>query len=113
MLGSPGEGFRGPAKLGEVTQLQCITITNLAAHRERLSWQSAASDSSGAAVRDGQARCLAAGISGGAILLALPQWPWSALLRVGVLAPPCMGIHVNRGTPPKPRRYRRCDERFR
>jgi uncharacterized glyoxalase superfamily protein PhnB len=34
MLGS-GEGFRGPARLGEVTQLQCITITNLLAHRER------------------------------------------------------------------------------
>lgn len=26
MLGSPGAGIRGPAKLGEVTQLQCITI---------------------------------------------------------------------------------------
>lgn len=35
MLGSPGAGFQGPANLGEVTQLQCITITNLAAHRER------------------------------------------------------------------------------
>jgi len=36
MLGSPGEGFRGPAKLGEVTQLLCITIADLAAHRERV-----------------------------------------------------------------------------
>jgi uncharacterized glyoxalase superfamily protein PhnB len=35
MLGSPGSGFRGPAKLGEVTQLQCITITDLVTHRER------------------------------------------------------------------------------
>lgn len=35
MLGSPGAGFLGPAKLGEVTQLQCITITDLPAHRER------------------------------------------------------------------------------
>jgi uncharacterized glyoxalase superfamily protein PhnB len=35
MLGSPGAGFRGPAKLGEVTQLQCITITDLLAQRER------------------------------------------------------------------------------
>lgn len=35
MLGSPGEGFQGPAKLGGVTQLQCITITDLMAHRER------------------------------------------------------------------------------
>jgi PhnB protein len=35
MLGSPGPDFRGPAKLGEATQLQCITITDLPAHRER------------------------------------------------------------------------------
>ena len=35
MLGSPGRGFRGPAKLGEVTQLLCITITGLVGHRER------------------------------------------------------------------------------
>jgi uncharacterized glyoxalase superfamily protein PhnB len=35
MLGSPGPDFRGPAKLGEVTQLQCITISDLLAHRER------------------------------------------------------------------------------
>jgi uncharacterized glyoxalase superfamily protein PhnB len=32
MLGSAGVDFRGPATLGEVTQLQCITITDLAAH---------------------------------------------------------------------------------
>ena len=32
---SPGPDFRGPAQLGEVTQLQCITITGLPAHRER------------------------------------------------------------------------------
>jgi hypothetical protein len=37
MLGSPGAGFRGPAKLGGVTQLQCITIAGLLAHRERAS----------------------------------------------------------------------------
>ena len=35
MLGSPGSGFRGPAKLGEVTQLQCIRIADLVTHRER------------------------------------------------------------------------------
>jgi uncharacterized glyoxalase superfamily protein PhnB len=35
MLGSPGADFRGPAKLGGVTQLQCITITDLVPHRER------------------------------------------------------------------------------
>jgi len=35
MLGSPGAGFRGPAALGEVTQLVCITITDLDDHRAR------------------------------------------------------------------------------
>jgi uncharacterized glyoxalase superfamily protein PhnB len=35
MLGSPGPDFRGPEKLGGVTQLHCITITDLPAHRER------------------------------------------------------------------------------
>ncbi|HXW45441.1 MAG TPA: VOC family protein [Streptosporangiaceae bacterium] len=35
MLGSPGGSFRGPARLGEVTQLQCVTVTDLLAHRER------------------------------------------------------------------------------
>lgn len=35
MLGSPGPGFRGPAKLGEVTQLVCVTVTDLEAHRVR------------------------------------------------------------------------------
>src|SRR5580692_10517877 len=35
MLGSPGPAFRGPAKLGEVTQLVCVTITDLPGHRDR------------------------------------------------------------------------------
>ena len=35
MVGCPGPGFRGPAKLGEVTQLQCVTITDLEDHRAR------------------------------------------------------------------------------
>jgi uncharacterized glyoxalase superfamily protein PhnB len=35
MLGSPGPDFRGPGELGEVTQLQCITITDLPGHRDR------------------------------------------------------------------------------
>jgi uncharacterized glyoxalase superfamily protein PhnB len=35
MLGAPGPEFRGPAKLGEVTQLQCVTVTDLVAHRDR------------------------------------------------------------------------------
>jgi uncharacterized glyoxalase superfamily protein PhnB len=36
MLGSAGAGFRGPDGLGEVTQLQCITITDVPAHRDRV-----------------------------------------------------------------------------
>ena len=35
MLGSPGANFRGPAQLGAATQLVCITITDIHAHRER------------------------------------------------------------------------------
>lgn len=35
MLGCPGPGFRGPGKLGEVTQLQCVTIADLERHRAR------------------------------------------------------------------------------
>jgi uncharacterized glyoxalase superfamily protein PhnB len=35
MLGSPGADFRGPAELGEVTQLTCVTVTDLPGHRER------------------------------------------------------------------------------
>jgi uncharacterized glyoxalase superfamily protein PhnB len=53
MLGSPGEGFQGPAKLGEVTQLQCITITGLLAHRERV--QAAGAGVSEISVRAGHA----------------------------------------------------------
>ena len=54
MLGSPGAGFRGPAKLGEVTQLQCITITDLLAHRERA--QAAGAEVSEVSIRAGRAR---------------------------------------------------------
>ena len=35
MLGSPGPGFRGPASLGGVTQMQCITVADVPAHRDR------------------------------------------------------------------------------
>ncbi|MGN6792747.1 MAG: VOC family protein [Streptosporangiaceae bacterium] len=35
MLGSPRGAFRGPAKLGEITQLVCVTVADLEAHRER------------------------------------------------------------------------------
>ena len=53
MLGSPGAGFRGPAKLGGATQLQCITVTDLQAHRERA--LAAGADVSGIAIRAGRA----------------------------------------------------------
>jgi uncharacterized glyoxalase superfamily protein PhnB len=35
MLGAPGGGFRGPAALGEVTALVCVTVTDLPGHRDR------------------------------------------------------------------------------
>jgi uncharacterized glyoxalase superfamily protein PhnB len=54
MLGCPGNDFRGPAKLGEVTQLQCITITNLPAHRERA--QAAGANVSAIGMRANRAR---------------------------------------------------------
>lgn len=53
MLGSPGAGFRGPARLGEVTQLQCITIKSLLAHRERA--QAAGADVSEISIRANRA----------------------------------------------------------
>ncbi len=54
MLGSPGSGFRGPARLGEVTQLLCITITDIAAHRQRA--QAAGADVSEISIRANRAR---------------------------------------------------------
>jgi uncharacterized glyoxalase superfamily protein PhnB len=54
MLGSQGAGFRGPAKLGELTQLQCITISDLVGHRERVI--DAGADPSGISGRAGGAR---------------------------------------------------------
>ena len=53
MLGSAGAEFRGPAKLGEVTQLQCITITDLHAHREYA--QAAGAQVSEVSIRAGRA----------------------------------------------------------
>jgi uncharacterized glyoxalase superfamily protein PhnB len=53
MLGSPGADFRGPAQLGEQTQLLCITITDLRAHRERA--QSAGASVSDVTVRTNRA----------------------------------------------------------
>jgi uncharacterized glyoxalase superfamily protein PhnB len=54
MLGSAGAGFRGPAELGEVTQLQCITITDLPAQRERA--HAAGADVSEISIRANRAR---------------------------------------------------------
>jgi uncharacterized glyoxalase superfamily protein PhnB len=54
MLDSPGAAFQGPANLGEVAQPQCITITDLAAHRERA--QSAGADVSEVSTRAGRVR---------------------------------------------------------
>jgi len=54
MLGSAGAGFRGPAKLGEVTQLQCITISDFLAHREGV--QAAGAEVSEVSIRAGRAR---------------------------------------------------------
>jgi uncharacterized glyoxalase superfamily protein PhnB len=54
MLGSPGPDFRGPAELGAVTQLQCITVTDLPAHRERT--QTAGASVSEISTRAGRAR---------------------------------------------------------
>jgi uncharacterized glyoxalase superfamily protein PhnB len=54
MLGSPDAGFRGPAKLAEVAVLQCITITNLPAHRERA--QAAGADVSEISIRANRAQ---------------------------------------------------------
>ena len=54
MLGSPGADFRGPAKLGEVTQLVCITVTDLTAHRQRA--QAAGADVSDLSVRANRAQ---------------------------------------------------------
>jgi uncharacterized glyoxalase superfamily protein PhnB len=54
MLGSAGAGFRGPAELGEVTQLQCITITDLPVHRERA--RAAGADVSEISIRANRAR---------------------------------------------------------
>jgi uncharacterized glyoxalase superfamily protein PhnB len=54
MLGSPGPDFRGPAELGAVTQLQCITVTGLPAHRERT--RAAGGSVSEIGIRAGRAR---------------------------------------------------------
>ena len=54
MLGSPGTGFQGPRELGEVTQVQCITVADVPAHRDRA--QAADASVSEISLRAGQAR---------------------------------------------------------
>jgi uncharacterized glyoxalase superfamily protein PhnB len=54
MLGSPGTGFRGPRELGEVTQMQCITVADVPAHRDRA--RAAGATVSEISIRAGQAR---------------------------------------------------------
>ena len=54
MLGSPGPGFRGPRELGEVTQMQCITVTDVPAHRDRA--EAAGATVSEISIRADQAR---------------------------------------------------------
>ena len=54
MLGCLGPDFRGPAKLGAVTQLLCITVADLPAHRERA--QAAGATVSEVGVRANRAR---------------------------------------------------------
>jgi PhnB protein len=54
MLGSPGPGFRGPRELGEVTQMLCITVTDVPAHRDRA--EAAGATVSEISIRANQAR---------------------------------------------------------
>lgn len=54
MLGSPGAGFCGPRELGVVTQLQCITVSDLPAHRDRA--QAAGASVSEITIRANRAR---------------------------------------------------------
>jgi uncharacterized glyoxalase superfamily protein PhnB len=54
MLGSAGPGFRGPRELGEVTQMQCITVTDVPTHRDRA--EAAGATVSEISIRANQAR---------------------------------------------------------
>ena len=54
MLGSPGTGCRGSRELGEVTQVQCITVADVPAHRDRA--RAAGADVSEISIRARQAR---------------------------------------------------------
>src|SRR5207237_10173423 len=54
MLGSPGPDFRGPRELGGVAQLQCITVADVPAHRDRA--RAAGAAVSARSPRVGQAR---------------------------------------------------------
>jgi len=54
MLGSPGSGFRGPRELGQVTQVLCVTVADVPAHRDRA--QAAGANVADISIRAGQAR---------------------------------------------------------
>jgi uncharacterized glyoxalase superfamily protein PhnB len=54
MLGSPGSGFRGPGELGEVTQMQCVTVADVPTHRDRA--EAAGATVSEISIRTNQAR---------------------------------------------------------
>lgn len=54
MLGSPGGSFQAPSRLGNVTQLQCVTIADVPAHRARV--QAAGVTVSEVSVRGNRAR---------------------------------------------------------
>ena len=56
MLGSPGSGsgFRGPGELGEVTQMQCVTVADVPTHRDRA--EAAGATVSEISIRANQAR---------------------------------------------------------
>lgn len=54
MVGSAEPGFRGPRELGEITQLQVITIADVPAHRDRA--LVAGATVSEVSIRAGQAR---------------------------------------------------------
>jgi uncharacterized glyoxalase superfamily protein PhnB len=53
MVGSPEDEYCAPASLGAVTQLVCVTVSDLAAHRERA--QAAGAGVSGISMRAGRA----------------------------------------------------------
>jgi uncharacterized glyoxalase superfamily protein PhnB len=54
MLGGPGADFQGPARLGGVTQLVCVTVSDVPAHRQHTAAMGA--DVSEISLRNGRAQ---------------------------------------------------------